>query len=124
MQAPGLTKHILSGQNGVRWAESAYPGRNHPNIREKRALLYRNKSPEDYDHMEEKLLDILKQYKLTGANIHSSKVIIQSFSPESLQIIHNANPNIPLVQLLWYDKPAAITDAELNNINLTASDSA
>lgn len=71
------------------------------------------KSPEDYDHMEEKLLDILKQYKLTGADIHSSKVIIQSFSPESLKIIHNANPNIPLVQLLWYDKPAAITDAEL-----------
>ncbi|MED2977877.1 glycerophosphodiester phosphodiesterase [Bacillus swezeyi] len=73
------------------------------------------KSPEVYDHMEEKLLNILNKYKLTGPNRHSSKVIIQSFSPESLKIIHDQNPAIPLVQLLWYDKPAFITDAELEN---------
>ncbi|WP_123032419.1 glycerophosphodiester phosphodiesterase [Bacillus sp. TYF-LIM-B05] len=101
-------------------AKTEYVGLKVPTLEEiiqtfERSARYyiETKSPEDYDHMEEKLLDILKQYKLTGANIHSSKVIIQSFSPESLQIIHNANPNIPLVQLLWYDKPAAITDAEL-----------
>ncbi|WP_026679413.1 glycerophosphodiester phosphodiesterase [Fictibacillus gelatini] len=71
------------------------------------------KSPEVYPGMEEKLLSILNQYKLTGPNVPSSKVIIQSFSPESLKKVHKLNPAIPLVQLLWYDRNAAVTDAEL-----------
>ncbi|WFA05203.1 MULTISPECIES: glycerophosphodiester phosphodiesterase [Bacillus] len=101
-------------------AKPVYAGLKVPTLEEviqrfgKSARYYiETKSPEVYDHMEEKLLDILDQYKLTGPNLRSSKVIIQSFSPESLKIIHQANPNIPLVQLLWYDKPASITDAEL-----------
>ncbi|MFN2744904.1 glycerophosphodiester phosphodiesterase [Bacillus sp. z60-18] len=101
-------------------AKPEYAGLKVPTLEEviqrfgKSARYYiETKSPEVYDHMEEKLLDILDQYKLTGPNLRSSKVIIQSFSPESLKIIHQANPNIPLVQLLWYDKPASITDAEL-----------
>lgn len=71
------------------------------------------KSPEVYPGMEEKLLEILKEYKLTGTNVPSSKVLIQSFSPESLKKVHDLNPDIPLVQLLWYDKAAVITDNEL-----------
>jgi len=71
------------------------------------------KSPEVYPGMEEKLLKILKEYKLTGTNVPSSKVLIQSFSPESLKKVHALNPDIPLVQLLWYDETAAITDNEL-----------
>ena len=50
--------------------------------------------------MEEELLRLLDKYKLTGANGRSSKVIIQSFIPESLLNIHEMNPNLPLVQLL------------------------
>ena len=32
----------------------------------------------------------------------SSRVMIQSFSKDSLKKIHSMNKNIPLVQLLWY----------------------
>ncbi|MEH7886412.1 glycerophosphodiester phosphodiesterase [Bacillus sp. JJ1609] len=71
------------------------------------------KSPEVYPGMEEKLLEIMKEYKLTGTNVPSSKVLIQSFSPDSLKKIHALNPDIPLVQLLWYDEAAVITDNEL-----------
>ena len=60
------------------------------------------KSPDVYPGMEEKLLDLLKKYKLTGPNEKSSHVIIQSFSKDSLVKVHKLNPSIPLVQLLWY----------------------
>ncbi|KXI82971.1 glycerophosphodiester phosphodiesterase, partial [Bacillus cereus] len=51
------------------------------------------KSPDEYPGMEEKLLEIINHYEI------QDKVIIQSFSEESLQKIHNLNINIPLVQL-------------------------
>lgn len=71
------------------------------------------KSPEVYPGMEEKLVEILKEYKLTGQNVQSSKVIIQSFSADSLKMVREIDPTIPLVQLLWYDQPATLTDEEL-----------
>jgi glycerophosphoryl diester phosphodiesterase len=71
------------------------------------------KSPEVYPGMEEKLLEILNKYKLIGSNVPSNKVIIQSFSPDSLKKVHELNPNIPLVQLLWYDEAATVTNDEL-----------
>ncbi|MGP4081487.1 glycerophosphodiester phosphodiesterase [Pseudalkalibacillus sp. R45] len=71
------------------------------------------KSPEVYPGMEEKLLETLEEHGLTGPNNPSSQVIIQSFSPESLKKVHELNPKIPLVQLLWYTHTATITDAEL-----------
>ncbi|KEK22333.1 glycerophosphodiester phosphodiesterase [Bacillus gaemokensis] len=60
------------------------------------------KSPDVYPGMEEKLLELLKKYNLIGQNMSSSRVMIQSFSQESLKKIHSMNQNIPLVQLLWY----------------------
>jgi glycerophosphoryl diester phosphodiesterase len=71
------------------------------------------KSPEVYPGMEEKLVEILNEYKLTGKNVPSSKVIVQSFSADSLKIVHEMDSTIPLVQLLWYDQPATLTDEEL-----------
>lgn len=71
------------------------------------------KSPEVYPGMEEKLLEILEEYNLTRQNGPSSRVIIQSFSEESLQKVHNLNDQIPLVQLLDYKTQATITDEEL-----------
>ncbi|ASB91451.1 glycerophosphodiester phosphodiesterase [Bacillus sonorensis] len=101
-------------------AKKEYVGLKVPTLEEviqtfgKNARYYiETKSPEVYPQMEEKLLNTLNKYKLTGPNVHSNKVIIQSFSPESLNIIHQLNPAIPLVQLLWYDGPASITDDEL-----------
>lgn len=74
------------------------------------------KSPEVYPGMEEELLRILNKYKLIGPNAPSSKVLIQSFSDESLSIVHSLNPNIPLIQLISYSEPASITDEELDEI--------
>ncbi|WP_077328539.1 glycerophosphodiester phosphodiesterase [Virgibacillus siamensis] len=74
------------------------------------------KSPDVYPGMEKELLKILDKYKLIGPNAPSSKVLIQSFSEESLSIVHAMNPDIPLIQLISYSEPAAITNAELDEI--------
>ncbi|MED0905590.1 glycerophosphodiester phosphodiesterase [Bacillus nitratireducens] len=65
------------------------------------------KSPDEYPGMEEKLLEIIKHYEM------SDKVIIQSFSEESLRKIHSLNDNILLVQLLSYKKAVQLTDSEI-----------
>ncbi|HDX9610156.1 TPA: glycerophosphodiester phosphodiesterase [Bacillus toyonensis] len=65
------------------------------------------KSPDEYPGMEEKLLEIIKYYQI------SDKVIIQSFSEESLQKIHSLHANIPLVQLLSYKKAVQVNELEL-----------
>lgn len=74
------------------------------------------KSPDVYPGMEEKLLELLEEYKLTGVNGRSSHVIIQSFSQESLLKMHELNSQIPLVQLKSYRSPATITDEEIKEI--------
>ncbi len=103
-------------------AKKEYEGLTVPTLEEvfekfgKDARYYiETKSPEVYPGMEEKLLEVLEEYKLTGPNVPSSKVIVQSFSAESLKKLHELNPDIPLVQLLWYDKAAEITDTELED---------
>ncbi|WP_342719595.1 glycerophosphodiester phosphodiesterase [Bacillus paramycoides] len=65
------------------------------------------KSPDKYTGMEEKLLEIIKQYEI------NDKVMIQSFSEESLQKIHSLDVNIPLVQLLPYKKAVQLTELEI-----------
>ncbi len=80
------------------------------------------KSPDVYPGMEEKLLNLLKEYKLTGQNEKSSHVIIQSFSKDSLVKVHKLNPTIPLVQLLWYEKDANGQYAEDTGLTSTPSD--
>lgn len=65
------------------------------------------KSPDEYPGMEEKLLEIINHYQI------NKKVIIQSFSEESLRKIHDFNANIPLVQLLSYKKAVQLTGSEI-----------
>ncbi|ABY43680.1 glycerophosphodiester phosphodiesterase [Bacillus mycoides] len=65
------------------------------------------KSPDEYPGMEEKLLEIINHYQI------NDKVIIQSFSEESLRKIHSLNDNMPLVQLLSYKKAVQLTDSEI-----------
>lgn len=65
------------------------------------------KSPDEYAGMEEKLLEIIKQYEI------NDKVIIQSFSEESLQKIHSLDVTLPLVQLLPYKKAVQLTELEI-----------
>ncbi len=72
------------------------------------------KSPEVYPGMEEKLLETLDKHGLIGDEVPSDQVLIQSFSPASLQKLHKLNPDLSLVQLLWYTSSATISDAELD----------
>lgn len=59
------------------------------------------KSPDVYPGMEEKLLQKLHQHGLDCKNnLRNGKVVIQSFSRESLKKVHHLHPYIPLVQLL------------------------
>ncbi|MBE7103604.1 glycerophosphodiester phosphodiesterase [Bacillus cereus] len=65
------------------------------------------KSPDEYPGMEEKLLEIMNHFQI------NDKVIIQSFSEESLRKIHSLNANIPLVQLLSYKQAVQLTASEI-----------
>ena len=68
----------------------------------KKANYYiETKSPDVYPGMEEKLIALLDKYKLS-ANKPANQVLIQSFSKESLLIVKELRPNLPLVQLLSY----------------------
>ncbi|WP_304526617.1 glycerophosphodiester phosphodiesterase [Halomonas sp. I5-271120] len=86
------------------------------------------KSPERYPDLQRALVETLEAEGLVDAG----SVIIQSFSQDSLQQIHALNPDIPLVQLVWYSTtedsdglvewtgvtpaPAEITDADFQAI--------
>lgn len=58
------------------------------------------KNPGDADRMEERLLALLDQYRLRRKAARRWQVLIQSFSPESLQKIHALDPSLPLIQLV------------------------
>ncbi|WP_394172218.1 glycerophosphodiester phosphodiesterase [Guptibacillus hwajinpoensis] len=104
-------------------AKKSYEGLQVPTLEEviqtfgKDARYYiETKSPEVYPGMEKELLRVLEKYNLTGVNERSSKVLIQSFSKESLLKMEDLNPNLPLVQLISYKEQATISDEELNEL--------
>nr|WP_239549245.1 glycerophosphodiester phosphodiesterase [Scopulibacillus daqui] len=105
------------------YAKPSYRGLKVPTLEEVIKKFGRNanyyietKNPELYPGVEKKLLNVLRQYHLLGPNAQSGKVIIQSFSKDSLLKIHKMDPNIPLVQLLSYDQPAHMTNHEIKDI--------
>ncbi len=57
------------------------------------------KSPEQAPGMEEKLLSLMGEYRLFFPAREDWRVLIQSFSPASLQKIHARRPGLPLIQL-------------------------
>lgn len=73
------------------------------------------KAPDAQTGMEDALLGLLDEAGLGSPEDGSRQVLIQSFSPESLQLIHTERPELPLVQLIVVSgKPleeATITDA-------------
>ncbi|MEH7443754.1 glycerophosphodiester phosphodiesterase [Bacillus sp. JJ1122] len=104
-------------------AKPEYMGLQVPTLREiiermgpKARYYIETKSPEFYPGMEEKLLDILLEYNLIGETQPVGKIIIQSFSAESLKKIHQKDESIPLIQLLSYYAPAIITNEEVTKI--------
>ncbi|WP_228281662.1 glycerophosphodiester phosphodiesterase [Rubrobacter marinus] len=57
------------------------------------------KSPEAAPGVEEELLRLMDEYGLTRPAAEKWQVLIQSFSPASLQKIHALDPSLPLIQL-------------------------
>jgi glycerophosphoryl diester phosphodiesterase len=58
------------------------------------------KNPEEAPGMEEALLDLLRRHELIGGNDPAApRVLVQSFSPESLRKLHAMEQNLHLVQL-------------------------
>ncbi|MBM7692034.1 glycerophosphoryl diester phosphodiesterase [Peribacillus deserti] len=66
------------------------------------------KSPEVYPGMEKELLRLINKY-----NINKETLLVQSFSAQSLHIMHELDPAIKLVQLLSYKSNAVITNEEM-----------
>jgi glycerophosphoryl diester phosphodiesterase len=60
------------------------------------------KNPEAAPGMEEELLRLMDEYGLRGPAVEGWQVLIQSFSPASLQKIQALDPSLPLIQL--YDE--------------------
>ncbi|MCC3646479.1 glycerophosphodiester phosphodiesterase [Cytobacillus oceanisediminis] len=69
------------------------------------------KSPDVYPGMEKELLRLVEKYK-----INKDKLLVQSFSPQSLKVMNELDPTIKLVQLISYKANAEITDAEIREI--------
>ena len=72
------------------------------------------KNPESAPGMEEELLRLMGRYGLTQAAANHWQVLIQSFSPASLQKIHAINPSLPLVQLYDSTETSATIVASLD----------
>lgn len=66
------------------------------------------KSPDIYPGMEKELLRLIDKYR-----IDKETLLVQSFSPQSLEIMHKLDPSVKLVQLLSYKTNAVITDEEV-----------
>lgn len=69
------------------------------------------KSPDVYPGMEKELLRLVDKYK-----INKEKLLVQSFSSQSLKVMNELDPSIKLVQLITYKANAEITDAEIKEI--------
>ena len=66
------------------------------------------KNPDAAPGMERKLLRLMNEYGLTRPAIEDWRVLIQSFSPESLKKIHRLNDSLPLIQLYFAGSSKAI----------------
>jgi glycerophosphoryl diester phosphodiesterase len=72
------------------------------------------KNPEAAPGMEEELLRLMDRYGLTQPAAERWQVLIQSFSPASLQKIHTLKPSLPLVQLYFGEETSATIQANLD----------
>ncbi len=72
--------------------------------------MLETKDPEDSPGMEEKMWALVEEYDLR------KYVAVQSFSPASLLKIRTWDKDVPLFQLLWYNRPARISERTLSEI--------
>ena len=102
----------------LQYAKPEYEGLKVPSLEEvfqkfgKNASYYiETKSPDIYPGMEKELLRLVNEYK-----INKDKLLVQSFSPDSLKIMHKLDPSVQLVQLISYRSYATVTDAEIAEV--------
>jgi glycerophosphoryl diester phosphodiesterase len=72
------------------------------------------KNPEAAPGMEKELLRLMDEYGLTEPAEENWQVLIQSFSPASLQKIHAINPDLPLIQLFSSRETSQTIQAQLD----------
>lgn len=75
------------------------------------------KIPEEYPHMVEKLVKTLEKHGLIDDELPEGKVIIQSFSEQSLQEVSTLAPSLPLIQLLNKEALEQINDEKVAEIS-------
>jgi len=78
------------------------------------------KNPEAAPGMEEELLRLMKQYGLIKPAAKRWQVLIQSFSAESLQKIHELEPSLPLIQLYSDTESSESIQASLAEVSTYA----
>ena len=100
------------------YAKPEYEGLKVPTLEEvfqkfgKNANYYiETKSPNIYPGMEKELLRLVNEYK-----INKKTLLVQSFSQESLKIMHDLDSSVKLVQLLSYSSYATVTDAQIDEV--------
>ena len=103
------------------YAQPEYVGLRIPTLEEvfqryrKSANYYiETKSPESAPGMEEELLRLMDEYGLTKPAADKWQVLIQSFSPASLQKVHTLDPSLPLIQLFSGSETSQTIQAKLD----------
>lgn len=75
------------------------------------------KSPEAAPGLvQRELLRLLDRYGLRGPAVRDGKVLVQSFSPIGLRILHALDPAVPLIQLLPLAPSGSARDAVLDGV--------
>ncbi|WP_025785774.1 glycerophosphodiester phosphodiesterase family protein [Sporosarcina sp. D27] len=79
------------------------------------------KSPDRYPGIEQQLFEQLDGHHLLDRDDPLPKVIIQSFSSDSLKKVHELSPTTPLIQLYSFKKKANLSSAKLKQVSRYAS---
>jgi len=72
--------------------------------------MLETKEPDDHPGLEEKMWALVEEFDLR------SRIAVQSFSKDSLLRIRSWDKDVPLFQLLWYNRPARISQTRLDEI--------
>jgi len=103
------------------WFNDAYPDRAHPSFVGQRIVPFENllerwgsevrwypetKHPEASPGMEEALVELLRRFGFGPAAYVQGRVLVQSFSAESLRHLETLEPSLPRIQLLSRDRMA------------------
>ena len=110
-----------------RWFDERFVGTRVPTLRElferygKTVNYYiETKNPHEAPGMEEALVDLMQQFDLIDLAIEKWKVLIQSFSTESLMKMHAMNNRLPFIKLIENTLTSADIRAQLSEIRTYA----